>query len=163
VGLLHMAAAMDDGEAQLALAHRYKHGLGVETSSEASAFYFSAAAEKSATLFHTTGRQPANELSNRLRDGEETKVANRERGGDDEELRLLVIQAEEQFHAPSMHQVAGLLYWGHRGFGRDQKAVSAVAGMTPFPRTRPTPGWPLPACTSRARGAPRAWPTRRGR
>lgn len=32
-----------------------------------------------------------------------------------------ISKAEEQSHPPSMNELAGLLYWGHRGFAREQE------------------------------------------
>ena len=57
---------------------------------------------------------------NRLRDGEEEAEVAGQTGDEDERLRKLVAQAEEDGLVPSMVQLAGLLYWGHRGFARDQ-------------------------------------------
>lgn len=91
----------------------------MENSPEAAAFYFAAAAERSHDLFHQTGRQPNNEM-NRLRDGEESVVGEGQRGGNDEMLALLEIQAEESKHPPSMAELAHYLYWGHHGYNRDQ-------------------------------------------
>ena len=44
--LLHMAAIKGNTQAQLALAHRYHRGHGVDEDCEAAAFYFGIVAEK---------------------------------------------------------------------------------------------------------------------
>jgi TPR repeat protein len=119
LGMLHAAAALGDAEAALALAHRYEKGLGVEASPDVAAFYYLGAAGESHSQFHRSGRQPSWEM-NRLRDGEEEAEVAGQTGDEDERLRKLVAQAEEDGLVPSMVQLAGLLYWGHRGFARDQ-------------------------------------------
>ena len=119
IGMLHAAAALGDAEAAVALGHRYEKGLGVERSAEVAAFYYAAAAGVSHEQFHRSGRQPSWEM-NRLQDGEEDAESAGQTGDDDERLRRLVAQAEDELHVPSMNQLAGLLYWGHRGFARDQ-------------------------------------------
>lgn len=82
----------------------------------------SIAAAATSTQYHSTGRQPSNEM-NRLRDGDD--AVDMQGGEDDEKLSQLVHQAESG-DTPSMNLLAGLLYWGHRGFTRDQVRARAL-------------------------------------
>lgn len=118
IGLLHSAAACDDGEeAALALGIRYMYGRGVEEDVEAAAWYLVSASDKASVSQHTPGKQRLHHMV-RLTQYNEGTVAAGERGEEDEMISFQAIQAS-QGHVQSMVAMGDLHYWGARGVERN--------------------------------------------
>jgi len=118
-GFLFLAAQDGHGEAQLALAKRYRSGVkSLDACPEIASLYAQMASVVSAEEYHKVGGQPILE-EDKLTDMTEKEVVKGNSGSDDEQIQLLTVQAEEG-HVPSMLSLGEMYYYGARGLPRDQ-------------------------------------------
>lgn len=118
MGLLHVASALGEVEADAALAHRYQHGIAVQQHVETAAQYARHAVAVSAESYHRLGGQPVLE-SDRIDDDTEKDVDKGNTGNDDELILHQKIRAEEG-DVLAMVATGDLYYYGARGLPRDQ-------------------------------------------
>ena len=119
IGLYHLAALHGNTNAQLALAHRYHRGLGVDSDCETAAFYYDAVSHKALNEHHGGGAEQIHEQKRLSLEAEE-HIDEGELGLSDERIALQRLQAENEGNVKSMLAMADLYYYGARGLPRDQ-------------------------------------------
>ena len=91
LGLYHLAAAHGDTEAQLALAHRYHRGIGVQADCETAAYFYAAVADKSSEEHLRGGSEQIHEQTLLTAKAEsEGTIDDGEKGEDDELIQYQV-------------------------------------------------------------------------
>ena len=130
--LYHLAALHGNTKAQLALAHRYHKGIGVEADCESAAFYYDLVAQKALEEHHSGGQEQIHS-HNRLTLETEEHIEEGELGDQDKRIELQILKAE-QGDVPSMLAMGDLYYYGAHGLARDQAAAHRwyrTAGSAP--------------------------------
>lgn len=130
--LYHLAALHGNTNAQLALAHRYHKGIGVETDCETAAFYYDLVSQKALHEHHSGGQEQIHSHK-RLTLETEEHIDEGELGDQDKRIELQRLKAE-QGDVPSMLAMGDLYYYGARGLARDQAAAQRwyrMAGSAP--------------------------------
>lgn len=118
LGLLHVAAVVDNHEAQRILSHRYKHGLTVAPNVEVSAQYGILAATIALEEFHKVGLTPIVE-KDRIDETTDDHIDQGNTGHDDALIQAQILRAEAGDIAALM-ATGDLYYYGARGLPRDQ-------------------------------------------
>ena len=130
--LYHLAALHDNTNAQLALAHRYQNGIGVEADCESAAFYYDIVSQKALEEHHSGGQEQIHSHK-RLTLETEEHIDEGELGDEDERIEMQRLRAE-QGHVPSMLAMGDLNYYGARGLARNQVEAQRwyrMAGSAP--------------------------------
>merc|ERR1719421_2271738 len=92
--LYHLTALHGNTNAQLALAHRYQNGIGVEADCESAAFYYDIVSQKALEEHHSGGQE-------QIHSHKRLTLETEEHIDEDELIEMQRLRAE-QGHVPSM-------------------------------------------------------------